>query len=101
MPLTREEAVELLTKTNEQLTKVSGKEGGAMQDYGNSTPHYRWSREAQREVDRIRRWRWVCHIRHTIVRLWDAIPWAFGRGTVMGQAYCPHCEREIDDCEIR
>jgi len=26
MPLTREEAVELLTKTNEQLAKVSGKD---------------------------------------------------------------------------
>lgn len=59
--------------------------------------HYRWSKEAQREIARMRRWR---SVRRIIARLRDAIPWAFGKGSVMGQAYCPYCERDIDDCEI-
>jgi len=67
--------------------------------------HYRWSKEAADEIRRIQRRRRICQklypILHTLARLRDAIPWAFGRGTVMGQAYCPYCEREIDDCEIR
>jgi len=33
-------------------------------------------------------------------RLRDSFKWAIGKGTVVGTAYCPWCEREIDDCEI-
>jgi len=66
--------------------------------------HYRWSKEAANEIRRIQRRRRIRQklypILRTLTRLRDAIPWAFGRGAVVGHSYCPHCGRDIDDCQL-